>query len=467
MRPARWPLSKVGSTYTLIGAAVLLTVVVAVVVAMILAGRGSLHDAVAAAGPAPPAATAKPEVVPVADDAPKPTPSGLSAALKQPLSDPNLGAFTGRVTDALTGTQLWEQGATLPMIPASTNKTLTAAAALLTLDRNERQTTTVVAADQTREPGVVVLVGAGDPTLSSAPPGGATLYHDAARISDLAAQVRASGTKVTSIQVDTSAFSGPSMAAGWDPADIEGGDVAPIEAIMVDAGRTQPLTLESVRSVTPALDAGRVLAAALNVDPKAVTIASTPVSDGHQIASVQSAPLMSRLNEMMIHSDNVMAECIAREVAKATGRTASFSGAVEAVTKTLSAAGIDTSGATLVDSSGLSVDDRLTAKNLDEVVGAAAGTDHPAMRPLLDSLPIAGGSGTLSNRYIDDATDAAAGWLRAKTGSLTKINALAGIVTDSSGRVLTFALMSNDAGPMGQVALDALASTLRTCGCTS
>jgi D-alanyl-D-alanine carboxypeptidase/D-alanyl-D-alanine-endopeptidase (penicillin-binding protein 4) len=279
--------------------------------------------------------------------------------------------------------------------------------------------------------------------------------------------VRASGTKVTSIQVDTSAFSGPSMAAGWDPADIEGGDVAPIEAIMVDAGRTQPLTLESVRSVTPALDAGRVLAAALNVDPKAVTIASTPVSDGHQIASVQSAPLMSRLNEMMIHSDNVMAECIAREVAKATGRTASFSDAVEAVTKTLAAAGIDTSGATLVDSSGLSVDDRLTAKNLDEVVGAAAGTDHPAMRPLLDSLPIAGGSGTLSNRYIDDATDAAAGWLRAKTGSLTKINALAGIVTDSSGRVLTFALMSNDAGPMGQVALDALASTLRTCGCTS
>lgn len=466
MRPARWPLNKVGSTYTLIGAAVLLTVVVVVAVAVVFAGRGATGHAVVA-GPAPPAATAKPAVVPVADDAAKPSPAGLAAALKQPLADVNLGAFTGRVTDALTGAQLWEQGSTLPMTPASTNKTLTAAAALLTLDRNERQTTTVVAADQTRQPGLVVLVGAGDPTLSSAGPGQETLYHNAARISDLAAQVRASGIKATAIQVDTSAFSGPVMAPGWDPADIQGGDVAPIEAIMVDGGRTQPLTLESVRSVTPALDAGVVLADALNVDPKAVTIANAPLRDGHQIASVQSAPLMGRLDEMMAHSDNVMAECIGREVAKATGRSTSFGAGVEAVTKTLSAAGIDLSGATLVDSSGLSIDDRLTAKTLDEVIGAAAGTDHPAMRPLLDLLPIAGGSGTLSNRYIDDATADAAGWLRAKTGSLTRINALAGIVTDVSGRVLTFALMSNDAGPMGQVALDALAATLRSCGCNS
>jgi D-alanyl-D-alanine carboxypeptidase/D-alanyl-D-alanine-endopeptidase (penicillin-binding protein 4) len=466
MRPARRLLNKAGSSYTLIGAAVLVAVVVVVAVAVVLAGRGSPRD-VSAPGSAPAVATADPSVVPVAVDAPKPTAAGLAAALKLPLADPNLGAFTGRVTDALTGTQLWEQGSTLPMIPASTNKTLTTAAALLTLDRNARQTTTVVAADQSRQPGLVTLVGAGDPTLSSAAPGQDTLYHNAARISDLAAQVRASGIRVTAIQVDTGAFSGPSLAPGWDPADIQGGDVAPIEAIMVDGGRVQPLTPESVRSVTPALDAGVVLANALNVDPRAVTMASTPVRDGQQIAAVQSAPLIARLTEMMAHSDNVMAECIAREVAKASGRPSSFGGAVDAVTKSLAAAGIDISGATLMDSSGLSIDDRLTAKTLDEVVGTAAGADHPTMRPLLDVLPIAGGSGTLSNRYIDVATSDAAGWLRAKTGSLTRVNALAGVVTDVGGRVLTFALMSNDAGPMGQVALDALAATLRTCGCNS
>ena len=198
-----------------------------------------------------------------------------------------------------------------------------------------------------------------------------------------------------------------------------------------------------------------------------MSVVTTPVT-GRQIASVQSATLIERLGELMDVSDNVMAECIAREVAGAMHHPESFAGAVDAVTGRLASAGIDLTGAMLVDSSGLSVDDRLTAKTLDSVIGAAAGRDQPALRPLLDVLPVAGGSGTLSNRYVDIHTDgAAAGWLRAKTGSLTGTNALAGVVTDESGRVLTFALMSNNAGPTGRNALDNVAATLRSCGCGS
>jgi serine-type D-Ala-D-Ala carboxypeptidase/endopeptidase (penicillin-binding protein 4) len=86
----------------------------------------------------------------------------------------------------------------------------------------------------------------------------------------------------------------------------------------------------------------------------------------------------------------------------------------------------------------------------------------------VDLLPIAGGSGTLSNRYLDtDAGRAATGFLRAKTGSLTGTNTLVGFVTDASSRVLTFAFMSNNAGPTGRTAIDALAATLRSCGCAS
>ena len=162
-----------------------------------------------------------------------------------------------------------------------------------------------------------------------------------------------------------------------------------------------------------------------------------------------------------------MAECIAREVAAATSRPRSFPGATDAVLKQLAAAHVDTNGATLVDSSGLSVDDRLTATTLAGVVQAGAGPDQPELRELLDLLPIAGGSGTLGDRFLGvSSMQGPAGWLRAKTGSLTAINSLVGVVTDRSGRVLTFAFVSNAAGISGRNALDALATQLWSCGCT-
>lgn len=461
MRPTRWR----RSTHVVLAVAVIALVAALVAVAAVVT-RGN-DTSSAQAPPGHPLVTADPGVIPVSDSASVPTAAGLAAALAGPVADPNLGNLSGRVTDAHTGKQIWEHRSDVPLLPASTNKTLTTGAALLALNRDERLTTTVVAADQTRQPGVVVLVGGGDPILSAAPAGQETWYRGAARISDLADQVRKSGIAVTAVQVDDSLFSGPDFAPGWDPADIDGGDIAPIQSVMLDAGRIQPTTVDSARSRTPALDAGRALAAALRVDPAKVTMATSPPS-GRQLASVQSAPLMERLRQMMNASDNVMAEAIAREVAKAAGRPESFAGAVAAVTDKLAGAGVDMTGATLVDSSGLSVLDRLTAKTLDEVVNAAAGPEQPAMRPLLDVLPIAGGSGTLSDRFLGgDPKMSSAGWLRAKTGSLTAVNSLAGVVTDVSGRVLTFAFISNDAGPMGRVALDSLATVLRTCGCGS
>lgn len=462
MRPDRWR----RSTHLAVGLAVLALVVVVVAVTALFTAGG---QDISAAHPAPPSATSQPGVVPVADTAAMPTTRGLAATLAKALADPNLGTLTGSVADAMTGKQLWQQRGGLPMQPASVNKLLTAAAALLSINRDTRVTTRVVAADQDRHPGLVVLVGGGDPTLSAAAPGQKTWYRGAARISDLADQVRRSGVAATKVQVDTSVFRGPVMAPGWDPADIGGGDIAPIESAMLDGGRIQPTTVNSGRSLTPALDAGRALAAALKVDPRTVTVVSRPVDGAREVASVRSAPLLQRLRQMMNYSDNVMAECIGREVAAAMHRPLTFAGAAHAVTNRLAAAGIDMAGARLFDSSGLSVDDRLTAKSLDAVVQGAVAADQPALRPLLDLLPIAGGSGTLSNRffYSEDpgAPGSAAGWLRAKTGSLTGTNSLAGMVTDRSGRVLTFALISNDAGPTGLTAIDALATTLWTCGC--
>ncbi len=457
MRPTRWR----RSTHAIVGVGVL-ALVAAVVAAVAILNKGDHGTSHAQTVPVPPAAVAKPSLLPVGDTAPMPTSAGLDTTLSAVSNDPNLGVFGGRISDAMTARQLWQRSDDLPLKPASTNKALTAAASLLAVDPGARVTTKAVVGAQ---PGVLVLVGGGDPTLSAVPPGQDTWYHGAARISDLADQVRRSGVTPTAVQVDTFAFSGPTMAPGWDPGDIDGGDIAPVESVMLDAGRIQPATDQSARSRTPALDAGRALASALGVNPAAVTIAPAPPG-AREVAAVRSAPLIERLGEMMNASDNVMAECIGREVAAAMHRPLSFAGAVDAVTNRLALAHIDTSRATLMDSSGLSVDDRVTAQTLAGVMQAAAGPDQPTLRPLLDVLPIAGGSGTLSNRFLDPHGDGqAAGWLRAKTGSLTAVNSLAGVVTDHSGRVLSFAFISNDAGPTGRTAIDALAATLWSCGC--
>ena len=461
MGPTRWQ----KSTHVFVGLAVLAFVAAVVAAATFFTSAGHGGNSSHAPIPPPHAPAVKPGMVPVSDTAETPSPAGVTAALAPIAADPNLGRLGGRITDAITGKELWQVADDMPLVPASTNKVLTAAAALLTLDRQARISTRVVAGSQNAQ-GPVVLVGAGDPVLSAAPPGVESWYRGSARISDLVEQIRRSGVTPTAVQVDTSAFSGPTMAQGWDAADVDNGDIAPIESVMIDAGRIQPTTVNSRRSRTPALDAGRELAKALGLDPAAVTIATAP-SGARQLAVVQSAPLVERLSEMMDHSDNVMAECIAREVAAAINRPRSFAGAVDAVTNRLGTAHVDTGGVALLDSSGLSVDDRLTARTLDGVLQAAAGPDQPALRALLDLLPIAAGSGTLGDRFTDAASNQGpAGWLRAKTGSLTAVNALAGVLTDRSGRVLTFAFISNAAGPNGRNAMDALATKLWSCGCS-
>ena len=198
-------------------------------------------------------------------------PTGWPRRWRPVVADPNLGTFTGRITDAMTGERAVDARApNMPMQPASTNKVLTTAAALLTLDRDARLTTRVLAADHARGGGARRRRRSRRCRRRRRRQD--TWYRDAARISDLADQVRRSGTVVTAVQVDVSAYSGPTMAPGWDPLDIDGGDIAPMEAVMLDGGRTQPVTVESRRSRTPALDAGRALAVALRVDPATVTV---------------------------------------------------------------------------------------------------------------------------------------------------------------------------------------------------
>lgn len=387
-----------------------------------------------------------------------PTAGGVTTQIAAALRNPDLGDLTGVIADAGTGQVLWQRDSARPRTPASTTKVLTAAAALLTLPADKRITTTVVAG---AAPGEAVLVGAGDPTLRA---GDDSLFTDAPKIADLAAQLRRAGTPITRIAVDTSLFTGTDFARGWDRADIAGGDVTPVQSLIADSGRIRPGEDYSPRVADPALTAGRALAAALGLPASAVS-EGTATKGAAQLAAVHSAPLTTRLHDALVHSDNVLAESIGREVAIATNRPASFDGAARAVIGTLRDAGFDLTGVELSDTSGLSSANRIPASVLDGIVTAAAGTGKAQLRPLLDLLPVAGATGTLADRYVT-VNRPGAGFVRAKTGSLSGVSTLAGYVTGKDGAVLTFTLMSSGTSvDVARPAMDAVTAALRGCGC--
>lgn len=456
-----------------------IVVIVAVLLLAVVAGlgvgfgvtalaAGRQASWVAATVPPPPPVVVRPALRPATADGPAPNPAGVGAVLDRLIAAGGLGTLSGQVIDPATGAVLWQQNPGTALTPGSTAKLLTASAALLTLNHQDRLHTTVLAG---AEPGTVVLVGGGDPTLSAAGPGTATGYPGAARLDDLVDQVRAHGP-VSRVLVDVSRYAGDALAPGWFPADVAGGDIAPIEPVMLDGGRADPHQEVSPRAAKPATAAAAQLARRLGADPDSVTVGYAPPGAA-VLGEVSSPPVQDLVATALTESDNVLAEALAREVARATGAQPSFSGATQAVLTVLRGHGFDVSGATMVDGSGLSINDAVPATLLSELLGAAAAPDHSnadqqrtvALRPLLVGLPVAGGSGTLADRYHGPAAGGR-GWVRAKTGTLTGVNSLAGTVLDSEGRMLVFALLSNGPNPVTvRPRLDALAAGLRSCGC--
>jgi D-alanyl-D-alanine carboxypeptidase/D-alanyl-D-alanine-endopeptidase (penicillin-binding protein 4) len=432
----------------------------------------------------PPAPVAlHPGLRPAAVDGPIPTPAGVSAVLDPLVAAGGLGALSGQVVDPASGAVLWQRNPSAALVPGSTAKLLTASAALLALDHQARLHTTVLAGT---DPGTVVLRGGGDPTLSAAGQSTATGYPDAARLDDLVSQVRAAARgPISRVLVDVSRYTGDALAPGWLAADVAGGYIAPIEPVMLDGGRADPAQEVSPRAAKPATAAAAELARRLGADPDTVAVGSA--APGAAVLGDVSSPTVQDLVATALQrSDNVLAETLAREVARQTGAQTSFSGASQAVLDVLRRHGFDVSGATLVDGSGLSTSDSVPSTLLTGLLGAAAApidsmvevnTVKPpagparqrptvALRPLLVGLPVAGGSGTLADRYRGPAGGTGRGWVRAKTGTLTAVNSLAGTVLDAEGRVLVFALLSNGPNPVSvRPRLDTLAAALRSCGC--
>ena len=399
----------------------------------------------ALAGGLAPATTASAARVPLS-----PTDQAAHDKLERRSTAKRLGRdLAGVVVDVETGQQIWAHHRAERQIPASTVKLVTAVNALETFGPAYRFATRTMTGATPRQ---VVLVGAGDPSLSRA---------DLRRLARSTADaVLAQGVDSVRVDVDDTLFPAPSSAVGWKQGYTIS-DVSPVRALVVDQHRRWDTSI----------DAGTVFATLLQrkgVPVRKVRRRARP-EGSTEIARVSGDDLATQVAGMLRTSDNDVAEGLHRLVALQTGYNATWSGAAEAQVAGLARLGVTVAPGRLFDGSGLSRRDRLRPVEVAAVLRAAFDPDHPSLAGLQQgSLAVAGVSGTLAPsylRYVTRPTRCAAGLVEAKTGSLSGVIALSGLARGADGRLKAFSFLLNRVPSTltTRRAVDKLAATVTGC----
>lgn len=392
------------------------------------------------------------------------TSEGVDAAIGEALTGgalgPDVSAF---VVSASDGRPLFDRQAQTPRIPASSVKILTAVGVLSTLGPDHTLTTAV-----RRDATTLFVVGAGDPSLRGSAEDvgiGPTLENLARRTAQSLKQLGDTGP--FTLAADISLFSGPDLAEGWNRADVADCYVRPVVALMTSvppAGACRPQMEPQMVALETFGD--YLQQAGVQIVGRPVTEAAPP--EATPVAHVTSPPMSALVEAMMLDSDNTGAELLAHLAGVAAVGEGSFVGGSTATLQALTDLGIGVEGLVLDDASGMSELNQVTMTSIVGALQAAGSPDHrTTLWPTIAGLPAAGFDGTLASRFGAQSSIAGRGEVRAKTGTLTGISALAGQVITDSGELLTFAFVSNSTTntTAARAQLDEAAADLAACGC--
>ena len=353
-------------------------------------------------------------------------------------------------------------------IPASTTKLVTGTAALLALGADHVFTT-----DVRRRGALLTLVGGGDPYLERGPldgDGEPWAYPARADLRALAeetaAALAADGVRRVRLAYDDSLFSGPAVNDTWEPDYVSSAEVSPTTALWVDQGRDLS---RFEREADPSAAAARAFVEALTDAGVVVRGEPEPArAVGEVVASIDSAPLAQVVQRAIDVSDNDASEVLLRHVGLATSGEGSIAAGRDGVRQVLREAGIAMGASVFYDGSGLSRANRADPSLLVSVLRLAASPDRPGLRAVVEGLPVAGFTGSLTDR-MDEGPAAGRGRVRAKTGTLSSVSSLAGLATDLDGNVLVFVLMADrvrdDDETIARTTLDSAAAALGACAC--
>jgi D-alanyl-D-alanine carboxypeptidase/D-alanyl-D-alanine-endopeptidase (penicillin-binding protein 4) len=340
----------------------------------------------------------------------------LSQRLARALAVPHVRASQSAALafDLSTGAAVFARNSSRSLAPASNEKLTVTYAALDELGADYRIETDVLGdgvLDGSTWIGSLVLQGHGDPTLSTAD------------LNWLARQVRTAGVRKVAGPVvgDESYFDTTRTGPGWKPAFYIN-ESPPLSALTVD--RTW---FHGHHSPVPALAAASLFRDALRRHGVAVTgraFVGRATPEASPLGRVLSPPLAQILRFMDRKSDNFTAELLLKQVAAFNGVVGTSAAGAVQVRELLAAAGVPLAGVRLVDGSGLSPYDRLTARAIVGILKAA--WDDPEIRPaFVSALAVAGRSGTLRDRL---RRPPARGAVLAKTGTTSIASALSGFV---------------------------------------
>jgi len=334
-----------------------------------------------------------------------------------------------------------------PLIPASTEKLLTAAAALTVLGPDFKYKTRAVAA--TAPQGGTLdrlwIVGAGDPILAT---GDYLAYRQtqptsrnaiATRLEPLADAIAAQGVKRIpgGVVGDDSRYDQQRYVPSWPTSYRTDPVIGPLGALTVNGGYRltggRPVPVDDPALATASTLTTLLQARGIQVGPAAAHIpvpaTTTPV------ASVTSPALRDILMFFLRSSDDLTGELLTKELAVHAGSPGTTAGGVQRIAATLQTLGLPTTGLTLIDGSGLDRGNRATCRLLAAALDLGL---RPQYRTILDGLAIAGQDGTLAVEFNGTPL---AGKLHAKTGFLNGVDGLVGLL--DAGRPLRFALLLN------------------------
>jgi serine-type D-Ala-D-Ala carboxypeptidase/endopeptidase (penicillin-binding protein 4) len=364
-------------------------------------------------------------VIPSAAQARSPVRPALASKLANALAGPGLSLrrTSALAVDLATGRVVFSLNARLSLAPASNEKLPVSYAALVRLGPGYRFRTEVAGDGELvggTWRGDLYLQGFGDPTL--------TRWD----LRALAAQVRAWGIRriAGAVVGDETWFDRRRDSPGWKPWFL-GEESPPLSALVVERAEGWP-------RLPPAQLAAQSFEAALKRRGIAVAkpsrVGPAP-ADTFPLARDLSGPLSEIVRIVNRDSDNFVAEMLLKSLGAETGTGGTTAAGARVVREVLAEAGVPLGGIRIVDGSGLSRLDRLSAAAVVTLLRAGA-SDREVRHAFLSSLAVAGVAGTLDDRM---QSRPAYGRVIAKTGTTMLASCLSGFVR---GRYV-FAVLQN------------------------